>query len=230
MAVTVATCISEVLREFPDASVAGTGSYASIAEEMIAKADKVLAFELPLRLTTEDISLTAGTGEYATADELIARVWTARYISSASTGDSKRLIQTDITKLDLDFGDWRGQDNGEPDYFYVGASSAGAMRIGLYPFPDTATSGTYPLLRLNISKSADLVSGNSLPAMIQTSDLYVDCACWLYADRFLGMDKAEFYEARYLRRLNRARDFYFGRNAYDKQEFQFASFPSGGVI
>lgn len=229
MAVTVATCITEVLREIPAASVAGTGSYATQAEEFIAKADKILAFELPLRLTTEDINLTSGTGEYATADELIARVWTARYVKSASTGDSKRLIHTDITKLDLEFDDWRGSDNGEPDYFYIGSSSAGAMRVGVFPFPDTTTSGGYPILRLNISKSADLVTGNSLPAIIQTSDLYVDCACWLYADRFYDKEKAAKFELRYMRRLDKARDFFFGRNFYDKQEFQFASFPSGGV-
>lgn len=229
MAITVDTCEAEVRRELPASAVAGTGSYTSIAFEMVAKADKVLSFQLPLRMTTEDLSLVVGTGEYATSDELIARVWTARYIKSASTGDSKRLIQTDPTKLDLEFDDWRGADNGEPDYFYVGASSAGAMRIGLWPFPDTATSGTYPLVRLNISKSAALVTGNSLPAIIQDSELYVDCACWLYAKRFLSKEKEIAYEARYIRSLDRARDFFFGRNAYDKQEIQHASFPQSGV-
>lgn len=230
MAVTVDVCEAEIRRELPASAVAGTGSYTSIAFEMIAKADKVIASEIPIRLTSEDINLTAGTGEYATADELIARIWTARYVRSASTGDSKRLIHTDRTKLDLEFGDWRGADNGDPDYFYIGSSSAGALRVGVWPFPDTTTSGGYPVLRLNISKTADLVTGNSLPSVIQDSELYVDCACWLYAKRFFDKDKEAKYEARYLRSLDRARAFFFARNAYDKQELQFASFPSGGVI
>lgn len=221
--------MTKCYRQFEAMAKAGAG-HTTIAEEYLSLIDSVIAFHLPIRMTSEDLTLVAGTGEYTTSDSLIARVWTARYLRSSATGDSYRLEHTDFTKLDLNDGDWRGADNAEPQMFYTTGSSAGALRVGLYPFPETSSAGGYPTVRLNVSKRAVLATGGSLPDMIQNDMLYVNGACWRYAEDHRKVEEANVYRQRFLRDLNEAREFFFARNAYDKQDIQHGTFPGSGVV
>lgn len=221
--------MTKLYRPFPDMAKAGAG-HTTIAEEYLTEADAILAYHLPLRLTTEDINLTSGTREYAFSDSLISRVWTVRYLRSATADDSYKLEHTDLTKLDLESGNWEALDDGEPQSFYLGSSSAGALRIGVSPSPDTTTSGGYPILRCRVSKTAALASGGSLPDNIRTATVYVACAAWRYAEDYRDPEVAEQWLAKFNRALAAERDFFFGRSVYDKEEIQWASFPGGGAI
>jgi len=230
MAIAVNDAVTEILRPFPDAAVAGSGSYASIALEYRNKASRYLAFHLPIRWDSEDINLTAGTSEYAFAAETVARVWSVRYLRSANQDDNYRLKETDITRLDLEFGNWRGLENDEPQMFYIGATSAGALRLGVTPAPNLTTSGGYPILRCNVTRFGTLAAGGDLPANIRSSDVYVFTACWRYAQDFRRIDEAEYYKNLMMRAIDEERDFFFGRNAYDKQSIIYGAFPSGGIV
>lgn len=222
--------ITEVKRIFPDSARVGIGAYASIAEEYLAKADRYLADHLPIRWDSEDINITTGTAEYAFATEP-ARVWSVRYIKSAAQDDNYRLVQTDITKLDIQHGNWRGAQNGEPQMFYLGSTSTGALRLGVTPAPDVTTSGGYPILRAYCTRFAAIVAGGNLPANIRSSDVYVFVACWRYAlDQRRPEEIIGYWENRAKQAIAAERDFFFGRSAYDKPEIMHGSFPGGGVI
>ena len=111
-------------------------------------------------------SLVDGTKEYATGDTYL-RVWSVRYVRSATQGDSKMLEPISVDELDLDFEDWRGNDTGEPRYWYWRAG-----KIGLHPTPDTTTS-TYPLLSMEVSADETITGSTVLPGHVRNFDAWI---------------------------------------------------------
>lgn len=221
MAVTVATCISRLQREFDDISQA-------IAEEYLSLADREILGRLPLREDTEDISLTSGTATYAFSAETVIRIRSAEYLKSATVTNRKTLIATSIAELDLTNESWRATQNQEPTHYYLTSTSAGAMRLGLWPTPNTTTSGGYPLVRCYIHRSASLASGGSLPAIIRKPDMYVWCAGWLYAEDYRPFEKAQEMKARFENALREEEDYLNSFLTTDAKRLVY-DFPIVGV-
>ena len=113
-------------------------------------------------------SLVSGTRQYATGDTYL-RVWSVRYVRSATAGDSKMLKPISVDELDNDFGDWRAGSAGEPSYWYWRGGE-----IGLHNKPDTTTSGGYPNLSMEVSTYEAITGATVLPAHVPNFD------CWVY--------------------------------------------------
>jgi len=112
-------------------------------------------------------SLVADTKEYATGDTYL-RVWSVRYVMSATSGDSKVLKPISVDELDYDHANWRAADSGEPTYWYWRAGS-----IGLHPTPDTSTSGGYPLLSMEVSTDETITGATVLPGHVRNFDAWI---------------------------------------------------------
>jgi hypothetical protein len=128
------------------------------ALRMIQKRDDYLNSLLPIdpSIVTLD-SFVVGTREY-TLSNLVAKIYSARYVRSATQGDSRMLEPTSRDELHENYGDWEGHGNAEPRMFYVRGNN-----IGFYPTPDTASSGGYPKVDLEVSMYATLTAATNLP-------------------------------------------------------------------
>ena len=185
MPVTVAEAIERVSRRYDDASENAILDYFN-------EADRELKVMLPMSEDTEDLTLVAGQSEYA-LDENILTVESAEFQRSAT--DIRQLRGVDKRQLP---GGFRHETTGDPTRFYL-AYNASTMVIGLVPAPSAATSGTYPRVRLYVSRSGTLTALGNLPYAVN-ADYYVFYANWrLSLDRKLDDSnfwKEQFVEAR----------------------------------
>jgi hypothetical protein len=188
MADTLLVAIAKVQRYFPDAT-------SEIITDLLNDIHSELNEQYALRVTEEGFTaLTTTDREYSLSEEVLA-VWSAVYHSSATA--SHRLTETSIDELDEESGNWRALASGTPRRFYLSTNTTGAV-LGLHPRPDTASSSGYPKVVLHVSKRDSLGSGESLPASLRSSRVYVVGACWLYAEQMYP-DRAPMFEAAYLR-------------------------------
>lgn len=105
-----------------------------------------------------ETSLVSGTANYDLPTGT-ARIFSCRYVRSATAGDWKELEPTHIDALDALRRDWRKQSDSEPEYFYVEDGD-----IHLHPAPDTSSSGSpaYPRLEMQVSLYETLLVGTTL--------------------------------------------------------------------
>lgn len=200
----------------------------AIALEYINKADRDISTILRLRETTEDINLTAGTNEYALSTETILKVWAGRYIRSSATGDSNRMKETSYERMDLMMGDWRSDPSDEPTKFAIKPGSTGGASVLFHPTPATTTSGGYPIVRLYVTISKALISGDSLPALLKSSDVYTYRAAFRLANDVAKDQAPGLYEL-YKMALQEEIALANARNAYDEPGLVF-KFATGGVV
>lgn len=162
MSTLVMSVKDKVQRRFPDLTD-------TIALEYINAVHADILRQLPLVTATEDLTLVAGTQEYALNEETI-RVVAAEYLTS---GTNRRALEpTDYDYLNQEQRGWRGLSAGTPSHFYMWRS-AGDNVVGLLPKPSTGTSGGYPIVRLHVTRVETLTGGDSLPKGLLTYDAYV---------------------------------------------------------
>ena len=132
--------------------------------------------DLPITATTiTETALVAETQEY-TFDASVLDVWDVRYVKTSTAGDSKQLKPISVDQLDHEYGDWRGDESGEPDYYYFTDT-----KIGLYPKPDTSSSASYPQLSMYVTDSVTLATGTTMPTRINAYRAWVDEAVYRIA-------------------------------------------------
>ena len=112
-------------------------------------------------------SLVADTREYSTGDTYL-RVWSARYVRSATAQDSKMLKEISVDELDLDFEDWRAKDSSEPEYWYWRAGN-----LGFHNKPDTTTSGGYPNVSLEVSADETVTAATTMPGHVRNFEAWI---------------------------------------------------------
>lgn len=152
--------VSDIISEIQD--FFGSISDAQ-ALNMIQKRDDYLRTLVTFNPSTVTLSsLVDGTREYALAGT-VARIFSARYIRSAATGDSSILHPTSRDELYESEGDWEGRDTGEPRMFYVRGGE-----IGFYPTPDATSSGGYPKVDLEVQSYVALTTSTAMPTNIPT--------------------------------------------------------------
>jgi len=187
MAVIVADVQTRAKKRYPDLDDGGTDT-ATLMQEVH---DDILA-RVPIVLAEENLTaLVVGTKTYAIDDSTL-RVWVAYYIRSSSAQDDKKLTFTTERWLDLNRGRWRTAANGEPTYAYMTVNSSGARMLGFYKSPDTATSGSYPQVRLYVSRKQTLTT--NLPTIIDEMDPYLHGIWWRYLMMWGRMEEADAFK------------------------------------
>lgn len=165
MAYTVTQVVTAVRQVFPDIADADIVDKINEANQVITQKTKIYPE------TTVDINLVAGTREYVLS-ATIQKVWAAAYVTSAGESGYQPLIETSQDELDIDNRTWRAQQNGVPYRYY----ELGGY-VGLYPTPNTTTSGGYPILRLFVNTQTTLTSISSLPSQVPTLEPWKWYAC-----------------------------------------------------
>lgn len=200
-----------------------------IALEYINVVNHALHLDLPVNVTTETINLVSGTQEYA-LNENTLRIFRADILTSAT--NRVPLQEYDYSMLNQTRPGWRSATTGMPGGFYTWRNATDNL-VGLLPKPSTTTSGGYPVVALEVSRtpSATLTSGSSLPKSLQSLDLYV----YGVVSRYLqenpskeGLQMSEHYAALYERAKEQERHRLYALNPF--QPRQQMGFPIRGNV
>lgn len=123
---------------------------------------------VPLSVATgTNTALVADTKEYSISDTYM-KIWSVRYLTSSTQGDSKQLIETSVDELDQTRPDWRGEASGTPAYWYIRGS-----KIGLHPTPDTSSSASYPQISYEYTADETLTGSSNLPDNARTHEAWL---------------------------------------------------------
>lgn len=155
MATAVNTLVAEIRKDFPQVPAADV--IALLQEE-----DDILSREHRITVTTESVNLTAGTSEYSVS-ATTARYWAARYVTGSGVGAYSVLHPTKKTLLFQENPNWLKAGNGTPRLYYIDAGN-----LGLYPPPDTTTSGGYPKVVLEVSQFNTITAGQNMPSTVRS--------------------------------------------------------------
>lgn len=164
------------------------------------KIHKELVEEFRLVVTTADLTLTTTDREYDLNEGHVA-IWSAEYRTSA-TAKPFPVYETSVDELDTDDAGWRDGRSGRPELYYQYAKSTGAAVVGFDRLPPTASSGGYPTVRLYVSLYTALASGDSIPATVRTSNVYVFGLCSEWA-RLRDPEKFEYFNAEFEKEKNK---------------------------
>jgi hypothetical protein len=190
---TVNQVVAQVRRRLPDAE----------ATDLVDKVNQIhrqILSEIPeARRTSLDISVTAGTQEYAIANEFF-QVESAYWVTAAS-GEMNQLAPASVEGLNVNTPKWRTQATGLPKQVYLSAAIISTVQtevLGLYPAPNVTTAMGYPVVRAfgSMLQTGDLIGGDSTLPTLHSSQVYVEGASYLCAlevrQQLVGMYKAEF--------------------------------------
>lgn len=195
---TVEKMIADVRGTFPDASP-------DIVLDCLNTIHQELCLEFPVETATYTVNVQSGVGEYD-IDDTVAWIRAARYMESADSWQS--LSPTNADEMDSSNAGWRWDTpSGIPSSIYIDGG-----KVGLYPIPDSTTSGTYPKVEIVATVYTELAFDSVLPDTVRTRSAWVNGARMLIAhmmDRDRAGDYAVLYErsiaqlARMLGRRNR---------------------------
>lgn len=181
---TAQTLVDRIRRNF-------SGLTEAEALEYLQEAHTHILGQIRLNIETVSISLTADTREYA-LDNDILRVWNAMYLTSATQGF--QLVPTHVDRLDSTTHRWRIQGSSQPREWYVEESN-----LGLYPTPDTTTSGSYPAVSLEVTRDQTLsISGTptTIPEFARRPHAWVAEAC-----RWVALAKKDYERSQFFTQL-----------------------------
>jgi len=156
----------------------------TLAEQLFNEAHQQVLESIEARNSTEDISLTANTREYAISDNVV-KIWEAYYKDSSTESSWVRLNPTSKQQLD-DLGAWRlNAQPVRPGRFYettIASGDTATRGIGFDTLPPTTTGVSgYPKVTLYCTLIAELDYTDSLPQQIRDMSLYVYFMCWRWA-------------------------------------------------
>ncbi len=174
---TVEAFIGEFNLRFPEVSLA-------VGLKYLNKGLRSLAFRTPLRRVDVAIPAVANQAEYdlaATVDRIEQVIWET---SATNTSGWTKLSETSIEELNLLSPSWRMQASGTPTQWYRSTAATGDSAktvIGLYPTPSTASSPTYPRLRVYGAGSVELDAADTVPTNLLYNDVLLDVMSYYYA-------------------------------------------------
>ena len=145
---TVAEVVAEFQRSFPDCDTTSAQNYLLNALQEVGRDLNLYRDSASLRLNqnsaTYSLVSSAAAPWYVLGTSTTKATATATqffdvYYVESSTSRFK-LDPTSPEELTMLDPDWRYADAGTPKYYYLTATSAGALSFGLYPKPDTSSS------------------------------------------------------------------------------------------
>ncbi len=167
MASTVAQVILKFQRRYPDCTDAR-------AQELFSDAHRRLLTRVQVRNSSRDISLVAGTHDYA-LDVAVFYVHSAYYYQSATSG--YELTERSIDELNVMRKNWQIQrPQGNPLEYYLttmAVSDSAQNAIGFVQIPSVTTNAGYPCVRLMTTEYADLSGSETVPSNLLTDNYYV---------------------------------------------------------
>lgn len=171
MAVTVATVEASVQLDFPDVPTADV--FTALTEEH-AK----LCHLYPLYESSETFSsLVDGTSEY-NFSTVPASVRHAVYKPSSTNSGWTTLRATTIDALNSDNPSWRQSTPSQPTHYYTTTDGTN-FKLGLYPAPNTTSSGGYPAVTVYTWLATTL--STNMPVSIDAYDCYKYGTCYRLA-------------------------------------------------
>lgn len=204
MSFTAASIISGVRLKYNDLEDTAAVIYLN---EVVAE----VRAKLNLRRTTVSItSLAVGTREYAEASLLLG-VDEVRYQRTSTTDDFAKLIPlSGKEEAYAKIQEFQKLENGEPRWFYLSRGTTGPV-IGLIPCPDTATSGGYPKLDMDVTQGETLTTGSTLYDDLPSADVFVSGVKYKYArDKY--PEDADYWENQFRQAIARAQAFLLTKN------------------
>lgn len=204
MSFTAASIIAGARLKFNDLEDASAVIYLN---EVVAE----VRSKLNQRRTTVSITtLAVGTREYA-EPSLVLGVDEVRYQRTSETGDFRKLTplsgkEEAYTKIQ----EFQKMENGEPIWFYLSRGTAGPV-IGFIPCPDTATSGGYPKIDMDVSQGETLTSGSTIYDDLPSAEVFVDGIKYKYAkDKY--PEQVDSLERAYRMSIQRAQTYLLTKN------------------
>lgn len=193
MAETYTTIVSMCRASYPDCSAADTLTNINLIVRQLCRT-------MPLYRTSASTNLTNGTQEYALSDT-VGQIDKVIYQTSATK--RKELTYVSLEELDVDDQYWRFRDAGTPERYYLTQSASstpsGTIKIGLDPKPDTTTASGYPIITIYYSEipSADFVTGDTSPQLLESPNVLVYGANMLWARSQKEFEAEAYWEAKY---------------------------------
>lgn len=141
--------------------------------DLLNEALSELLFDVEMLSAESDLTLTAGTAHYSLPSGTV-RLWSARYVRSATTGDFKELRPTNQDKLDNEGLGYLRLGSSEPDKYWALPKSDGTPEIWVTPSPPTTTSSGYPKIVVRVTQYTALSTGSSsLPLGLPSYDVFI---------------------------------------------------------
>lgn len=167
--------------------------------------------KLNIRRTTISITtLAVGIREYAYS-AFVLGVDEVRYQRTSTTDDFAKLIPlSGKEEAYAKIQEFQKITNGEPRWFYLSEGTTGPV-IGLIPCPDTATSGGYPKLDIDVSQNETLTTGSTIYDDLPSADVYITGIKFKYArDKY--PEEAKYWEDQYRKAIQTAQSYRLTKN------------------
>ena len=154
-----------------------------------------MLFDVALLSQEVDVTLTAGTNHYTLTTPM--RVFSARYVRSATTGDFRTLEPVSQDEQDERMLQYLRFQNSEPIEFWTLPKSDGTSELWLSPTPPTSTTGGYPKVTVRLTKYTAFSSGSdTLPVGLPSYEAFILGLCVKWASA-LGDPKLGELEQRF---------------------------------
>lgn len=189
--VLVSSVIADFRIGFPDCASAD-------ALTLFNRVHSDLLEAIPFKVTNEDISLTSGTYAYS-INELTLKIWTYDYLTSATQG--RRLVEYEHEAYNRDHPNWKLTPSGTPSSVSLWRSGS-ETTLFVHPIPNVTTSGGYPIIRCEVSRSESLATSDYTPKGLGSVDVYITGMAKRYA-RYRKRDEYAFWSAQYQEELDR---------------------------
>jgi hypothetical protein len=205
--------INKFRKRFSDC---GLGQSISILNECCTE----IFSAIPYRRTQLTVPLVLGQSEYAFGGGY-AKAWSVQYIRSSASGDYIDLDPTSTDELDADVPGWRQESPGEPTLYYTSSDDVTNCGVlGLYVAPDTATTGGYPILKVDASVIPLFVKGTeALPDVPFVIEAVADMMCFRRA-KDVKLDVAATWAQVAAESFERLQHVFWIRNARKQQEIR----------
>lgn len=177
---TSAEVIAEFQSHFPDCDSTTAASLFLNAIQELGRDLNLFQDSASLKLNangpTYNLVSSAGSPWYdlgttnTKATSFLTQLYDVYYVTSAT--ERRQMIPITLKELTALDPDWRYAAAGDPEYYYLSSSSAGAVVFGVYPKPDTASSpanGTgYP--RIDLYYRVAPSSASEVPDVLRNDD------------------------------------------------------------
>lgn len=204
----------------------------TLAERYINNVHSNVLERLGLRTASVNISLTAGTREYAYAAVNI-HVKQVYYVFSSATNDFKLLLPTSEDELDLQNRIWRlSTTQGTPGRYYMISKTNTdntATYMGFDPIPDTSTSAGCPIVTIYGVQTVTLTATDTIPVELSSSQVYLDGAKWIHCKN-TRRGEADYWREQYDQSMEDEVSFYNDRIRNYPSRFHLSGFVKGARV
>ena len=180
MATSATDLITKFQRTYPDCSDTRAGEL--LQDALFYICSKIELRNVEVALT----SLANGTREYD-LNANVTQIHSVIYKETSASTTWKRLVGTNIDRLNLESPDWRQNTNESTplEYYITSANSSDSAKnvIGFHPIPGTSSVNSYPQVAIYATQYAALTTSETMPSNILSDDVIIYYMCKKWAER-----------------------------------------------